>query len=175
MKSNIVVFFRFFTISFVIIVLVRFFYLLTTLVMFRKRLYNFGKKIAWDSGLTAKEKKTFAAGILTAALMVIISVGLMVLTKEKLCTLVIVYSFMLLFRILSSQKRALHSGIYERGILAGEFMEWEKIRSFSQIDRQNLKLNLENGDIVSLHISENIDEGIMLMAENHIPNSWEAQ
>lgn len=132
---------------------IKVFYYTLTLMMMKQKLQKFGYNFCSLSNHT-KGRKCFKLAFIADVIAIITSIFLFVLTKEFFILIFVCFGISKLLMLLNFKITSKHNGFYQKGIIFGKFIKWEKINSWEKINEFNLLLKLKDGRCIKLYIAD---------------------
>lgn len=150
---------------FVCSLFIRLAYFIISLIKLKQKINKFGYKYCSLPNLIALRRKNYYSELFSYLIAVICSAVIFFLTKEKFVFLFIILCIVNFLGSSLVRKTSKYNGVYEKGIIIGIFIKWNKIVSWEKVDDSNLIIHTKNGKKINLNVVENLESIIKLIEE----------
>ncbi len=147
---------------------IRICYLVFSLLMVKERIKALGEKIIILQNRISSKRKLLIFLIFDFTFVFLIFLLLFILTKDIVFIIGCLFPLIILLRCLLLIFLSRNNGIYEKGIILGMFINFNRIRSYKTINNSEIELFLKNGRSINITVNEEYDKIINLFEHNII-------
>ena len=139
-------------------------YSLISLLLVKKRVKSFGKKIEILPNLMSSKRTLFNFTMF----MFFFGLFFLIISKDIIFLIGCLWSINMLVDILLFRFLSKNNGIYENGIILGGFIKYKRIRSYKLINDSEILLYLNTGRTITIKLNEENKSIIDLFERNMI-------